>query len=312
MTAPTAPRGRLFYDIGELGWTMYLAAHMRYLHDRGEPASIAVPDARRVFYRGYAKRLLPIPEGWYRLFGGYPQDGTHLYDPATRRRIKDQSLLAGPIIEQYPDYEVVMRYGKFKGEAIFGPYQHSPGMEELAAELFQDRQIILVFPRCRSGKFGGRNLSRRTWERMVASICREFPALLVVGMGSGNGAYAGLHQGHPGYRDLVGYNDDVTLDLMVALCNTRRAVAAVGSQSGTVKITLLSGVPSFIIGHEEERHTVTENWAGTPAGFYRAGSIFGPRLPFDEKANVGAYRIWRMKRLERSMLAFLHQHCSSP
>ncbi|PIE53416.1 hypothetical protein CSA37_01500, partial [Candidatus Fermentibacteria bacterium] len=38
------------------------------------------------------------------------------------------------------------------------------------------------------------------------------------------------------------------------------ARAAVGNQSGTVKMTLLCGTPTFIFGHEVHRHTVTENW----------------------------------------------------
>ena len=60
---------RLFYDIGELGWSMYLAAHLKFLHRRGDPASIAVSGAKEVFYRDCAREILPVPEEWTRRFG---------------------------------------------------------------------------------------------------------------------------------------------------------------------------------------------------------------------------------------------------
>ena len=40
------------------------------------------------------------------------------------------------------------------------------------------------------------------------------------------------------------------------------------SQSAPMKLALLQGVPSFMIGHEQERHVKQENWAATKAGFY--------------------------------------------
>jgi hypothetical protein len=124
-------------------------------------------------------------------------------------------------------------------------------------------------------------------------------------MGSTDGAFNGLDPGRPNFRDLVGYDDSITLDLLVALCNTGRAVAAVGNQSGTVKITLLCGTPTFIIGHERKRHIIDENWSRTKAGFYEAGSIFGPRLSFDRKAGIGGYRIWSPQRLLREIAGFI-------
>jgi len=50
-----------------------------------------------------------------------------------------------------------------------------------------------------------------------------------------------------------------TLDMMVAFCNTKLARAAIGNQSGTVKMTLLSGTPTFMFGDEKQRHMITEN-----------------------------------------------------
>jgi hypothetical protein len=296
---------RLFYDVGELGWTMYLAAHLKYLARDGRPASVVAPAAKRVFYRDCAFEMLPFPEEWTRRFGRYPADGNHLYNPRTRRRLDDQEELAGPIRKAYPGYDVVTEYGKFEGQTIFEPYSHSAEAEELAAELLGESRVVLAFPRHRRGKFRGRNLPRRQWRLILRRICGELPDLSVVAMGSRRGAYRGLKVGRTNFVDLVGYDDSRTLDLMLAMCNTGRAVAALGSQSGTVKITLLCGVPTYVIGHERKRHTEDENWAGTPVGFWEVGSVLGPRLAWDRKANILGYRLWKPGRMLRDLLGFL-------
>lgn len=46
------------------------------------------------------------------------------------------------------------------------------------------------------------------------------------------------------------------------------ADVAIGSQSAPPKITLLQGVPTFIIGNERVRHVDLENWMKTKVGFY--------------------------------------------
>jgi hypothetical protein len=305
-------RPALYYDIGELGWTMYLAAHLRYLFLRGRPAAVAAPPSKEVFYRGSALEILPIPAAWSEKWGRFPSDGHHLYDPRTRRRIRDHRVLSAEFVEAYPQYEVVTGgYGRFPGETVFEPYRHSPGMEDLAGELFGSKRVILAFPRKRKGKFAGRNLPQGLWTALVRTLCDRFPDLVTVALGSSGGAIRGLDPGRENYRDLVGYDDSITLDLMVALCNTGRAAAAVGNQSGTVKITLLCGTPTFIVGHERERHTVDENWSGTRVGFHEAGSLFGPRLPFDRKASLGGYVVWNRGRLISRMTGFVEEALGS-
>lgn len=46
------------------------------------------------------------------------------------------------------------------------------------------------------------------------------------------------------------------------------AKVAIGSQSAPPKISLLQGVPTFIIGNERIRHVNSENWMRTKIGFY--------------------------------------------
>lgn len=294
---------KLYYDVGEIGWSMYLAAHIRFLHEQGTPAAVACNSAKKVFYRGTAREILSIPEEWQKRFGGFPSDGGHLYNPKTRRRIKDHNLLAEPFRKAYPEYEIITRYGTFPDQRTFSPYNHSGEAEEFCRKTFHGGQVIMIFPRCRSSKFKGRNIPATQWERIATALCDEFPEETVATFGSMNGSYTSLQVDRPNFMNLAGRNDSVSLDWMVALCNTKQARAAVGNQSGTVKMTLLCGTPTFIFGHEEARHTVDENWAGTRVGFHKVGSV----VPWDRKASFFGYRVRDIAALIKEITDFIKQ-----
>ncbi|PIE53362.1 hypothetical protein CSA37_01515, partial [Candidatus Fermentibacteria bacterium] len=200
---------KLYYDVGEIGWSMYLAAHIRYLHENRRPAAVATAEAKRVFYRGTASEILPVPFEWKEKFGGFPSDGGHLYNPVTRRRIKDHQILSEPFRKAYPGYDVVTRYGTFPNERTFAPYNHSEEAEEFVRETFQQRKAILIFPRHRGSKFKGRNIPRRYWEIIADALCERFPENTVAAFGSRNGAYTDLSVSRENYMNLVGRNDAV-------------------------------------------------------------------------------------------------------
>jgi hypothetical protein len=294
---------KLYYDVGEIGWSMYLAAHIRYLSENSMPAGVICDEAKRVLYRGTACEILPIPAEWKARFGNYPSDGGHLYNPHTRRRIKDHTILSEPFRDAYPGYDIVMRYGTFPESRIFAPYEHSPEAEEFCRNTFGEKKVIMVFPRCRLSKFKGRNIPEKHWEKIVSSLCSSFPDRIIASFGSSNGAYRDLNVHQENFLNLVGVNDSKSLDWMVALCNTGMASAAVGNQSGTVKMTLLCGTPTFIFGHEEKRHTEDENWAGTRVGFCNVGTA----LPWDRKVNVGGYRIRNIGKLIGEITDFIKE-----
>jgi hypothetical protein len=292
---------KLYYDVGEIGWSMYLAAHIRYLHEKGEPAAVACAKAKTVFYRGTAAEILPIPEEWKEKFGGFPSDGGHLYNPRTRRRIKDHNLLAEPFRKAYPDHDTVTRYGTFPGQRTFAPDNHSALAEAFCREAFSDRSVIMVFPRCRTSKFKGRNIPGRQWEKIISEMCNTFPEDIVASFGSRNGSYTDLEVNSGNFMNLAGRNDSSSLDWMVALCNTGQAKAAVGNQSGTVKMTLLCKTPTFIFGHEEKRHTEDENWSKTRVAFHRVG----PVVPWDRKSSILGYRIKNLEKLIAEITEFI-------
>lgn len=294
---------KLYYDVGEIGWSMYLAAHIRFLYQRGTPAAVACNGAKKVFYRGTANEILSIPDEWLKKFGEFPSDGGHLYNPKTRRRIKDHNLLAEPFKIAYPEYDIVTSYGTFPEQRTFLPYNHSGEAEDFCRKTFHGKQVIMIFPRCRGSKFKGRNIPGTQWERIAASLCDQFPENIVATFGSRKGSYTNLQVNKSNFMNLAGKNDSVSLDWMVALCNLKLARAAVGNQSGTVKMTLLCGTPTFIFGHEEKRHTVDENWADTRVAFHKVG----PVIPWDRKASLFGYRVRNLSGLIEEISAFITQ-----
>ena len=98
--------------------------------------------------------------------------------------------------------------------------------------------------------------------RLIERLCNEFPHLNVRTIGTANAAYD-ININKLNYVNWVGRSK--SLQDMIDWCQT--AVAAIGSQSGPPKIALLQGVPTFMIGHQKNRHMVNENWSKTRVEF---------------------------------------------
>ena len=73
-------------------------------------------------------------------------------------------------------------------------------------------------------------------------------------------------------------------------------------------MTLLCGTPTYIFGHERERHTVEENWASTPVGFWEVSSRIGRRPRGDRKANLTGYRLGDLEAMIEEMTTFITAH----
>ena len=82
-------------------------------------------------------------------------------------------------------------------------------------------------------------------------------------IGTHIGAYD-IHIHKPTYVNSIGKGQ--SLQDLIDRCQL--AVAAVGGQSAPPKITLLQGIPTFMMGHDTKRHTEIDNWLNTRVGFY--------------------------------------------
>ena len=243
-----------FIDVGELGWSIYITAHLRWLKQNNPPDSIVVityPD-RKCLYEGLADTL-DVPEEFYEKFDTQAQECFGI-NQVSSTTLLDFFLSVLPKDYHIPEYFVLHCGLNFGNQLICEPYSYSKKMN--------GENEILIFPRCRTGRFAPRNLPGIFYIKLIERLCDEFPQLTIRTVGTTNGAYA-IDVGKKNYVNSVGNG---TIQDFVDLCQT--AVATVGSQSAPPKIALLQGVPTFMIGDQRERHVDWENWMSTRAEFY--------------------------------------------
>uniref|UniRef100_A0A6M3KIL8 Glycosyltransferase n=1 Tax=viral metagenome TaxID=1070528 RepID=A0A6M3KIL8_9ZZZZ len=261
----------LFYDIGELGWSIPLSAHINYLLINNSNIKIVICTSkdRFVLYNGLKVKLISVPEKILNKIKDLDQDGTHLYNHKTKERITND-ILYDYFNDYFGDkYEVSKEYGEFFNERVFYRFKSSEESKITVMNLFKNNEIILVFPRRRKGKFGNRNLTKKFYINLCVRLCRDYPFHSIVSIGSKNGSYYLYDEiSNENFVDFSYWDDEQTLDIFIAMCNYCKVKFAVGAQSSLPKISLLCGVPTFIIGHQKERHTVDDNWFKTKVEFY--------------------------------------------
>lgn len=247
-----------FVDIGELGWSLHLSAHARWLKRRGQPMPliITLPD-RMCLYEGLADSVCAVPDDFNRVFGQtiascFGLEGV----PADRLRHYFNRMLA-------PDYvvtdEMTFRCKPFwphthRDKFLFVPYVYKTALS--------GPKEILVFPRWRNAV--ARNIPKIFYITLIDLLCEKFQDCIIRTIGISNGAYDIYEIKKENYANIVAGNSG--LQDLIDRCQV--AVAAVGSQSAPPKISLLQGVPTFMIGHEKDRHVNRDNWMDTKVGFY--------------------------------------------
>jgi hypothetical protein len=124
-----------------------------------------------------------------------------------------------------------------------------------------DKPIISVFPRARN-RASNRNVPAFIWKEVVDSlIANDF--IVVLG-GTPNGSCLADYMGE-NIINLIPYNENDKLALIMGYLSN--SVCSISSQSGLTHLSLACDTPSYIIGHEKERHTVKENRLDTPTSF---------------------------------------------
>jgi ADP-heptose:LPS heptosyltransferase len=277
----------LFYDISELGWVRYLSAHLNYLTKKGIKVAICTNKSREVFYRGFVDEILPIPEKYYEMFGHLQSDGNCLYNPITDEIINNHNIISKPFKDAYPEYEVVTDYSMFFGERIFEPYKHSIDSEKFCEKF---KKTILVFPRYREFKFGRRNLPKEYWIKTIETLCKNYKDLDIITFGGLKSTY-NIDLPYKNYHNLVPMDDN--LDILIALCNTKKALLTFGTESGIMLVTIVCKTPSFIIGEGKER-ILRENFTKTDIYCYQV------------KETENGYKIHSFDDLLKNFLNFVN------
>lgn len=250
-----------FVDIGELGWSLYLSAHTRWLKKQGQAISLTMTFSDRMcLYEGLADDVRSVPASFNQEFGRAVASCFGM-DGITADQVRgyfNKKLAPGHFISEKMTFRCTPYWPKtYNGKFIFEPYPYKAN--------HSDRSEILVFPRYRN--FVDRNIPKTFYINLINLICDEFPDCFIRTIGTANGAYGIDEVRKNNYINCVGKSD--SLQDLIDSCQP--AIAAVGSQSAPPKISLLQGVPTFMIGHQRQRHISEENWMGTKVIFYEIG-----------------------------------------
>ena len=244
-----------FVDIGELGWSLLLSAHTRWLKRKGKPVALTMTFFDRMsLYEGLADEVRAVPVNFNQKFGYSIASGFGLEQITTSqmRAYFNEALAPQYFVSAKMSFRCVKPI--FSGQLIYEPYPYKAN--------HSDSSEILIFPRYRDSV--KRNISKSFYISLINLICDEFPDYFVRVIGTANGAYDIDEVRKNNYINCVGKSESIQ-DL---IDSCQSAIVAVGSQSAPPKISLLQGVPTFIMGHERRRHVTNDNWMGTKVAFY--------------------------------------------
>lgn len=239
----------LFYDISELGWARYISAHINYLTKNGKKVAVCCRKEREPIYNGFATEILPIPEEFFNKYGHLVSASHHLHEPETDTEYTDRTDITNIFKKNYPNYNVIEieDYSNFRHERIFEPYKHKTETEKFCEKF---RNCILVFPRFRNSRFAQRNLPYSKWLYVISSLCQEFPNLDIISIGEPNSTL-NFNPPFQNWHNLISYENN--LDILICLCNTKKAIASFGTQSGILHVATACGSPTYEIGTDEDR-----------------------------------------------------------
>jgi len=128
------------------------------------------------------------------------------------------------------------------------------------APIKMDKPIVCVCPRGRA-RASFRNVPEYVWKRLVDKLVEDF---VVVLCGTPSGSFLANYEGKS-VINLINYNGEDKFDLVMEYM--MNAVCCVSSQSGLTHVGLLCNCPSYIIGHEKNRHAIVENRFDAPVSF---------------------------------------------
>lgn len=247
-----------FIDIGELGWSLYLSAHARWKKENNEMIDLTLTHPDRVcLYENLVHSVRLIPGDFYGKFSVSMTACSGLIGihPSILNKYFNTLLAPTHHIYHFISFDCSINWSLAYGKRlIFKPYPFKVNRS--------DRKEIFVFPRYIPNKI--RNIPKLFYVMLIESLCDTFQDCIIRTIGSFGGAYDINNVQKDNYINWIGKSRD--LQDLIDRCQV--AKVAIGSQSAPPKISLLQGVPTFMIGHEEKRHVVTDNWMGTKAGFY--------------------------------------------
>ncbi len=215
-----------------------------------------------VFINDFVSFTINWPKELYDL--GFEGDGYELVPPNS-----PAGTLTPP--EVYADLIKYMRnfYNLDKAIEIFPPrgctnyieYTQQIFVKYTSHKIFNfDKPCITVFPRERI-RASDRNVPAFVWFDLVEKLRQN---AIVVLAGTPSGACLVDYEAE-NVINMIKYDEKDKTEKIISYLNS--SSLSISSQSGGTHISLLTGCPSYIIGHEKKRHAVSENRLGVPVSF---------------------------------------------
>lgn len=256
---------KIFYpDIGELGWSLYLSAHLRWIKNRHPEAEslVCCSPGRAALFKDVAD-ICFLPKAFYEKFDVSMQNCFGIKNVNFESIINFFSDYVEAGYEVYGDFPYRIREYRdaLKLPLCFQPYSVNPNFKK------SGRRRILIFPRRRLAGFSSRNLPKEFYTKLINVLCNQFESKTITLIGEPNGTYEFNDEEltFPNVQNMI--SPEYSIQDLVDVCS--ESDMAVGGASAPPKITALQRIPTFIIGHEKKRCIKTENWSGTSIGFFK-------------------------------------------
>lgn len=254
---------------GELGWFLQRSqSYLRYLKKEVYPDRkfiLMINQQFHVIVNDYVYCTIDLPKEFYAL--GLEKDCYESPPPGSPPGSLTPPDVYAALIEYFRNFynvEKAIEIWPSRGSETFwiDHKQHMFAKYILSTPPIQtEKPIICVCPRKRE-RAPQRNVPEFVWWDLVS---RLKDAYTVVICGTPDGAALVDFPESDSVINLVKYQGDDKFDKVVEyMCNS---LLVVSSQSGLTHLGLLCDRPSYIIGHEKERHTETENRFDTPTSF---------------------------------------------
>lgn len=287
--------------LGEFGWELtHWMPHVRWLREqyKGRKLIVASYPSRHPLYYGIADEFWNLPD-WFT---------KEKYDCDCFEALCDSSMYAR-LIKHFKDkldskydaknvvwtktprgFNKTLRQNNY---VLFDKLNASESAITQCNELTKlhgDKPIVALFARAVSrtkfldvvynqarwcedlrNPLPSNNWPRSHWEDLFDMLYKQFndQVTFVIGGTKDGNCLLNVVNKYDDVIDLTNIDIKQNLDITVAMLNS--ALCSISSQSGPTHLSLQCGCPSFIYGHERQRHSVDDNFLGTDVVFLETG-----------------------------------------
>lgn len=276
--------------MGEFGWELsHWVPHLRWLREqyRGKRLIVSSYPGREPLYNGIADDFWPLPDWFvdkkydcdcFEALGNnnhYEELTLHFKNELTKRFLPENTQWT----KAPRGFNHILRN---TNQVAFQKLESSPEANKIADDLIAEhggKPVIILFARNVNREMfldivnnksayvedhypGGlptRNWPKSHWNSLFNMLHSQFGDQFTFAIGGttdGNCLWEAV-QINDDVIDLTEFDINQSLDVTIALLN--KAFMSISSQSGPTHLSVQCGCPSFVYGHEQERHTKTDN-----------------------------------------------------